>query len=281
MEKEPFAMIPVFVIADGRLTKTDLRVYAAIVSFRNADTKKCFPSRERIAQRSCLAACKISTSITTLIKFGYISISTENGRRRYHFHKPDVVPKVTAKLVTPPVTKEEIPKLTGDVTLQDTDSETNQVTGSGTHNKEIKHINQQTIQQTTTQSADVLFLKKILWPSQFSSIDDQLENICASADIGFATTQQIADVCRAELSKRQIENPLGYVTKLVQSVKNGGFNPFPGLDYAKQRESRERDEAERIAAANARAERAKNPPDRSVGRAESAALKKTLIGVNR
>jgi hypothetical protein len=87
-----FSLVPIEVAADDRLTKTDLRVLLAILSFRNKKTNLCCPRRDAIAERTGLPICKISTSTTHLVELGWLEKSGSGGRSspsHYEFRFPD------------------------------------------------------------------------------------------------------------------------------------------------------------------------------------------------
>jgi hypothetical protein len=128
-----FSIVPIEVAADERLTKTDLRVLLAILSFRNKKTNLCCPRREAIAERTGLPICKISTSTTHLVELGWLEKSGSGGRSspsHYEFRLPDQfddtvtdsVRVLKGKTVTDSVTVTESVTVTDSVTKTVTDS---------------------------------------------------------------------------------------------------------------------------------------------------------------
>ena len=84
--------MPVEAFMDDRLSKTDLRVLGAIISF--TDKKgMCWPRREQISERCGLNVQKISYSTTRLITFGWLKKEGNGGCSRsanYYVLKPDL-----------------------------------------------------------------------------------------------------------------------------------------------------------------------------------------------
>ncbi|MGZ8173619.1 MULTISPECIES: helix-turn-helix domain-containing protein [Methylobacter] len=125
-----FSIVPVEVFMDDRLTKTDLRVLGAILSWRDKTTNLCWPKRELIATRCNLPLCKISTATTRLVSLGWLKKEGNGGRSRSAQYIL-LIPTLTAKTLTESVTKT--------------------VTGSV---RGIKQTNEQTIEQTNIEHAD-------------------------------------------------------------------------------------------------------------------------------
>lgn len=70
---EPFAIIPWQVAADSRLTKSDLRVLIALLSFRASDTRPLWATRKQLAQRTRLLETNVTRSTTHLEKLGWVA----------------------------------------------------------------------------------------------------------------------------------------------------------------------------------------------------------------
>lgn len=124
-----FSIMPVEAFMDDRLTKTDLRVLGAILSWRNKNTNLMWPKREKIAERCNLPLCKISTATTHLVALNWLEKEGDGGRSRssqYKLTVPDILIKTLTDLVT----------VTNSVTVTDlvtetlTDSVTETVTDS-------------------------------------------------------------------------------------------------------------------------------------------------------
>jgi hypothetical protein len=74
--RQDFAMIPTPALSDQRLRPRDVIVLAALASFRNAGSGKCYPSRQRIADA---AGCGLTTATTSLRRLevaGWITRTT-------------------------------------------------------------------------------------------------------------------------------------------------------------------------------------------------------------
>ena len=84
--------MPIEAFIDDRLSKTDLRVLGAIISF--TDKKgKCWPRREQISERCGISVQKISYSTTRLITFGWLKKEGNGGCSRsanYYVLLPDL-----------------------------------------------------------------------------------------------------------------------------------------------------------------------------------------------
>lgn len=206
-----FSIVPIEVFIDERLTKTDLRVLGAILSFRNKDTNLCWPKREQIAERCGLPLCKISTATTHLVDLGWLEKSGDGGRSRstkYKLLVPDLTTKTVINLVT--VTKSET--VTNPITKTLTDSVTKTVTKSV---RGIKQTNEQTIEQTNykskpSKSYDVDLLKTYGITGQLS--DDFIthrkakkSSITTTAMNGFQREADKAGITLAEAITVSIE----------------------------------------------------------------------------
>ena len=143
-----FSILPIQVFMDDRLSKTDLRVLGAIMSWRNIDTNLMWPKRDQIAKRCNLPLCKISTATTHLVELGWLKKEGNGGCSRstkYQF----LVPVLADKKVTDSVTVTESVTVTDSVTKTVTDSVTKTVTDSV---RGIKQTNEQTTEQTNKDS---------------------------------------------------------------------------------------------------------------------------------
>src|SRR5688500_8769533 len=68
----PFAIVPVEVMMDNRLTLETMRVLVTLFSFRNKITGLAFPSREAIAGRCGMHPSNISAATTKLVELGWL-----------------------------------------------------------------------------------------------------------------------------------------------------------------------------------------------------------------
>lgn len=141
-----FSIMPIEAFMDDRLTKTDLRVLGAILSWRNKNTNLMWPKREKIAERCNLPLCKISTSTTHLVALNWLEKEGDGGRSRSSQYKL-TVPDILIKTLTDSVTVTESVTVTKQVTETLTDSVTKTVTDSV---RGIKHKEEQKEEQKVT-----------------------------------------------------------------------------------------------------------------------------------
>ena len=133
-----FAIMPIEAFLDDRLSKTDLRVLGAILSFTDKKTGACWPKREQLAERCGLSLPKISTATTSLVELGWLQKEGDGGRSR----------SVNYKVLTPGIRTKTVPE-SGTVPKTGTvpESGTKTVPESGTG---IKQTNEQTNITTTS-----------------------------------------------------------------------------------------------------------------------------------
>jgi hypothetical protein len=145
-----FSIVPIEVFTDERLSKTDLRVLGAVLSFRNKDTNLCWPKREQIAERCGLPLCKISTATTHLVDLGWLEKSGDGGRSRSTQYKL-LIPNLATKTITESVTVTKSETVTDSETKTVTDLVTKTVTKLV---RGIKQTSEQTIEQTNKEYVD-------------------------------------------------------------------------------------------------------------------------------
>ena len=170
-----FALMPIEAFLDDRLSKTDLRVLGAIISF--TDKKgMCWPRREQISERCGLPVKKISYSTSHLIELGWLKKEGNGGCSRsanYYVLKPNLAINET---IVPESGTFIVPE-----------SGTFIVPESG---RGIKQTIEQTIEQTniTTTSAIVKKIKRDVNPKARITRDWQPSDRCyeliARAGIG-------------------------------------------------------------------------------------------------
>jgi len=136
-----FSIMPVEVFMDERLSKTDLRVLGAILTFRNKNTNLCWPKRSQIAERCLLSLPKISTATTHLVSLGWLKKSGNGGCSRASNYQL-CVPEIKAKTVPDSGTVPTVPD-SGTQTVPDSGTITVPDSGRG-----IQQTNEQTIKQT-------------------------------------------------------------------------------------------------------------------------------------
>ena len=196
-----FALMPIEAFLDDRLSKTDLRVLGAIISF--TDKKgMCWPRREQISERCGLPVKKISYSTSHLIELGWLKKEGNGGCSRsanYYVLKPNlainetIVPE-SGTFIVPESGTFIVPDLVPNETIVP-ESGTFIVPESGTFivpesGRGIKQTIEQTIEQTniTTTSAIVKKIKRDVNPKARITRDWQPSDRCyeliARAGIG-------------------------------------------------------------------------------------------------
>ena len=112
MSQDIFAITPIEVIQDQRLTKRQIKVLIALLSFRGKNTNTVWPSREKLSQRCNLPVTRISQTTSELVDLGWLTKDGKGGfskSTRYQITVPNLVTvtkSVTVtKTVTPTVTK--------------------------------------------------------------------------------------------------------------------------------------------------------------------------------
>lgn len=89
-----FAMVPVEVLADKRLTLEQMRVLIALLSFRNKNTDVVWPGREALADRAGgMHITNISKATSALVKLGWLEKDGDGARSQsccYKIIVPDV-----------------------------------------------------------------------------------------------------------------------------------------------------------------------------------------------
>lgn len=147
-----FTIMPIEAFMDARLSKTELRVLGAILSFRNKDTNLCWPSREQISERCRIPLCKISTATTSLVNLGWLK-KQGNGGKSSHCKYALCVPDLTSQAVTDLVTVTDSVTVTDIVTQTVTELVTHTVTDLVTDTvTDSVRGNKQTIEQTIEQT---------------------------------------------------------------------------------------------------------------------------------
>ena len=132
--------MPVEIFLDDRLSKTDLRVLGAIMSWRNKDTNLCHPSREQISERCGLSESKISTATTRLVELGWLKKSGNGGRSmrcNYQFCVPELTEETVPDSGTVPVLV-TVPE-SGSKTVPESGTKTVPESGRGKKLKETKN----------------------------------------------------------------------------------------------------------------------------------------------
>lgn len=90
----PFAIVPVEVMIDNRLTLEAMRVLVTLYSFRNKNTGLAFPRREAISARCGMHPSNISDATTKLVDLGWLVKTGSGGyskATRYNIQIPEIV----------------------------------------------------------------------------------------------------------------------------------------------------------------------------------------------
>jgi Mn-dependent DtxR family transcriptional regulator len=77
-----FAMIPIELFEDTRLTHRDFKVLAALYSFRKKGTQVVFPKRETLSKRAGVSIENVSRTTTRLEKLGLLIKEGNGGKSR-------------------------------------------------------------------------------------------------------------------------------------------------------------------------------------------------------
>jgi hypothetical protein len=106
----PYSIVPVEACMDSRLTKMQLRVLIALLSFRAKNTDTVWPKREQISNR-CGYDKRVITRVTTqLVELGWLEKVGKGGFSKsceYRITVPDLVTVDSRETVTDPVTVNE------------------------------------------------------------------------------------------------------------------------------------------------------------------------------
>lgn len=98
MTDSQFAVVPLEVVQDRRLTLEQTRVLVALFSFRNKVTNTVWPSRAAIAERTGMHPSNISSATTALVNLGWLQKEGTGGHSkstRYTLCVPDLVKPTT------------------------------------------------------------------------------------------------------------------------------------------------------------------------------------------
>lgn len=109
MSKGMFAMVPLAVIQDRRLTLEQTRVLIALYSFRNKTSDIVWPSRETLASLTGIHPSNISSATTALVGLGWVKKAGDGGlsrAARYTLCDPvETVAEQATNSVAEPATK--------------------------------------------------------------------------------------------------------------------------------------------------------------------------------
>lgn len=102
----PYAQIPKWIIRSGdALSHGAVRLYGAIMTYADNDTKAAFPGREKLAENLGIKVRSISTYIKELEDFGALNVTRRRNKRTGNFyanHYVLVFNEPSAEYCTPP-----------------------------------------------------------------------------------------------------------------------------------------------------------------------------------
>jgi DNA-binding transcriptional regulator YhcF (GntR family) len=75
----PFAIVPIEILADRRLGLWHIKVLIGLLSFRNKNTDMIFPSREALSERIGIHPSNISKTTSELVELGWLEKIGEGG----------------------------------------------------------------------------------------------------------------------------------------------------------------------------------------------------------
>lgn len=147
----PFAVVPLEVATDRRLTLEQTRVLIALFSFRNKTTNTVWPSRSEIAQRTGMHPSNISSATTALVALGWLRKEGQGGyskSTRYTLDVPDVL---QAEKVADSATVAERATVADSATQTVADQATRVVADSATRKEQTKEHTKE--QKNTTRAS--------------------------------------------------------------------------------------------------------------------------------
>lgn len=115
-----FSIIPIEVALDDRLTKMQLRVLIALLSFRNKNTDTVWPKRETLAERCGYDVRTISRVTTQLVELGWLQKSGQGGFSKaseYRVTVPDLDTVVLGETVSELGTEDRASTVSGSETV--------------------------------------------------------------------------------------------------------------------------------------------------------------------
>lgn len=115
-KRSPFAVVPLEVIADDRLSKIQLRVLLALLTFRNNGHDMVWPHRSTLAKRCGYSERVITRATTELCALGWLEKTGKGGFGKpclYHLTVPEsdtVYQQTTVSESVPTTVSESVPK---------------------------------------------------------------------------------------------------------------------------------------------------------------------------
>jgi len=145
-----FSIVPIEVFTDDRLTKRQIKVLGALLSFRRKDTNTIWPTREKLSKRCGLPCTRISQITRELVDLGWLAKTGKGGfskATRYQIIVPELETVTKTVTVTETVTGGVTETVTGmgvteTVTGKENRITTNNSVGKSANNKSLKQIRQ-------------------------------------------------------------------------------------------------------------------------------------------
>lgn len=131
MEAGTFALVPIEVIKDKRLTLEQTRVLVALFSFRNKNTNTVWPSRAVIAERTGMHVSNISAATTELVSLGWLvkeGVGGYSKSTRYTITVPETLPEKKKKTVADSATVAQQATVAQETTVADSTTVADQAT---------------------------------------------------------------------------------------------------------------------------------------------------------
>jgi hypothetical protein len=144
-----FSIVPIEVCLDDRLTKMQLRVLIALLSFRNKNTDTCFPKRKALSAKCGYTEQTISKVTKQLVDLGWLQKEGLGGYSApctYRITVPELETVSKVETVSKPATKTVSEPAT--ITVSEVDTRKEQT---------IEQTNEQTINNTSDQDRTLLF----------------------------------------------------------------------------------------------------------------------------
>lgn len=108
-----FSVVPIEVIQDQRLTKNQLKVLIALLSYRGKNTNLVYPSREKLSERCGIRPTTISLITTELSELGWLKKTGKGGfskATRYTLTVPKLSTVPKTRTVPKTSTRKGVPK---------------------------------------------------------------------------------------------------------------------------------------------------------------------------
>jgi hypothetical protein len=191
-----FSIVPIEVWQDGRLTKEQIRVLGALLSFRAKNTDWVWPGRDAIAERCGMHIVNISQATRALVRLGWLVKEGDGAHSKscqYRVTVPDVgVP-------TPPLAESATPPLVESATPPLAESATPPLAESARGKEE-------TTEHTTALSAQAVVFDSQTGKFQIMQVcvEEWIEAYRRCIDPAHWSEERTEDWIRAELAKARL-----------------------------------------------------------------------------